>query len=112
MRSSMATGVWHGCSVFSLPTPFPPTTLLKYNTSVGFLAPGSVDLVVTSPPYSGGKSYEQDLSLEEYSRFADQWVACVSRLLTSTGALWLNVGYIKVSETQAVPLTYLYYPLS
>jgi adenine-specific DNA-methyltransferase len=72
---------------------------------------GSVDLVVTSPPYNAGKEYETDLSVEEYIQFAEHWIAHIPRLLTPTGALWLNVGHIKPSETEAVPLTYLYYPL-
>ncbi|MFC4172992.1 DNA methyltransferase [Microvirga sp. GCM10011540] len=72
---------------------------------------GSVDLVITSPPYNAGKEYEIDLSVDEYLRFAERWIAHIPRLLTPAGALWLNVGHIKPSGTEAVPLTYLYYPL-
>ncbi|WP_246498328.1 DNA-methyltransferase [Microvirga soli] len=71
----------------------------------------SVDLVVTSPPYNAGKEYEADLSVEEYVSFAERWVSCIPRILAPSGALWLNVGHIKVSETENVPLSYLYYPL-
>lgn len=72
---------------------------------------GSVDLILTSPPYNAGKEYEPDLTLDEYLMSAERWISCIPRLLTSTGALWLNVGYFKPTEAQAVPLTYLYYPL-
>jgi adenine-specific DNA-methyltransferase len=75
------------------------------------LESASVDLVITSPPYNAGKEYETDLSVEEYLQFAERWVSCIPRLLTPTGALWLNVCHIMLSETQAVPLTYFYYPL-
>ncbi|HEV2603341.1 MAG TPA: DNA methyltransferase [Microvirga sp.] len=73
---------------------------------------GSVDLAVTSPPYQAGKEYEEAVSIEEYTAFADRWLACVPRVLSETGALWLNVGYVKLSETTTLPLTYLYYPLA
>ena len=72
---------------------------------------GSVDLVITSPPYNAGKEYETDLSVEEYLQFAERWVSCIRRLLTPTGGLWLNVRHFMLSETEAVPLTYFYYPL-
>ncbi|MBJ6124043.1 DNA methyltransferase [Microvirga splendida] len=71
----------------------------------------SVDLIVTSPPYNAGKEYEADLSVEEYLNFAERWVSSIPRLLSPTGALWLNVGYFRPEVGQAVPLTYLYYPL-
>jgi adenine-specific DNA-methyltransferase len=75
------------------------------------MAAGSVDLVVTSPPYGAGKEYEEPISIDEYTAFADRWLACVPRVLSDMGALWLNLGYIKVSETETLPLTYLYYSL-
>ncbi len=65
---------------------------------------GSVDLVVTRPPYNAGKEYEGNLSVEEYVQFAERWVSEIPRVLTPTGALWLNVGYFKPTENQAVPL--------
>jgi transcriptional regulator with XRE-family HTH domain len=70
------------------------------------MASGSVNLVVTSPPYGAKKLFEDDLSLEDYTHFAEAWVSCIPRLLTANGALWLNLGYIKLSPTQALPLTY------
>jgi adenine-specific DNA-methyltransferase len=75
----------------------------------------SVDLVVTSPPYNADKeyaSYSDDLSLDAYEEFADRWVGCIPRLLKPHGALWLNVGYTKLSDTETLPLSYLYYPLA
>jgi adenine-specific DNA-methyltransferase len=72
---------------------------------------GTASLVITSPPYNTSKEYETNLSVEEYMQFAERWVSSIPRLLTSTGALWLNLRHIMMSETEAVPLTYLYYPL-
>ena len=70
------------------------------------------DLVVTSPPYNAGKQYENDLSLQEYKRFAQQWLAVVSDRLSDNGSLWINVGYTLLGKNQALPLTYLYYQAS
>jgi adenine-specific DNA-methyltransferase len=75
------------------------------------IATGSVALVVTSAPYNAGKEYETELSLDEYERRAEEWISCIPRLLAPDGALWLNVGYTKLSEAQALPLTYFYYPI-
>ncbi|MEP9400144.1 DNA methyltransferase [Mesorhizobium sp. KR2-14] len=75
------------------------------------LPAGSISLVTTSPPYNAGKEYESDLSVREYMQFAERWISCIPRLLTPTGALWINVGHIMHSNTEAVPLTYHYYPL-
>jgi DNA-binding XRE family transcriptional regulator len=61
------------------------------------LEPGSADLVITSPPYNAGKQYENELSVTEYERVADEWVSYIPRLLTDRGALGVNLGYTKVS---------------
>lgn len=78
------------------------------------MSPGSVDLVVTSPPYNAGKSYssyDDTRTLDEYENFAKAWVTCIPRLLKPHGSLWLNVGYTKTGENETIPLTYLYHPL-
>jgi adenine-specific DNA-methyltransferase len=75
---------------------------------------GSVDLIVTSPPYNAGKayaSYEDSKSVDDYKQFAENWIAAVPRTLSPTGSFWLNVGYTKLSDTETMPLTYLYYPI-
>ena len=62
------------------------------------LPAGSVDMVLTSPPYFGLRNYqiEGQLGREES---IEQWVAAlrgvagrVGRVLTPTGTLWLNVA--------------------
>ena len=72
---------------------------------------GSVNLVVTSPPYNAAKAYESDLTLHQYESFAERWIEPIPRLLADDGAFWLNVGYTKLSATETLPLTYLYYPI-
>jgi site-specific DNA-methyltransferase (adenine-specific) len=59
------------------------------------LAPGSVDVVVTSPPYNLGvryHSYDDTLTPAAYLAWTDQWVAAVARVLAADGSLFLNVG--------------------
>lgn len=59
------------------------------------LAPQSVDVIVTSPPYNLGiqySSYADTLAPDEYLRWTDRWVAAAARVLTPGGSLFLNVG--------------------
>ena len=72
---------------------------------------GSVALVLTSPPYNIGKSYEQPLPLNEYLTWCGEWLAEVRRVLAPDGAVWLNLGFVDVPGVgRAVPLPYLLWP--
>ncbi len=59
------------------------------------LAGGSIDLVVTSPPYNlaikYGK-YSDTSSRGRYLEWCDVWAAQVRRVLNSAGSFFLNVG--------------------
>lgn len=60
----------------------------------GFPA-GTLDAVVTSPPYNLGiryRSYEDRLPRERYLAWTGAWVAAVGRWLAPSGSLFLNVG--------------------
>ena len=55
----------------------------------------SVDVIVTSPPYNLGiryNRYQDTLSPSEYLQWTDAWVAAATRVLRSSGSLFLNVG--------------------
>jgi len=59
------------------------------------LTPGSVDVVVTSPPYNLGIAYNQHddtAPREEYLAWCDQWASGVQRVLAERGSFFLNVG--------------------
>lgn len=59
------------------------------------LAPTSVDVVVTSPPYNLGiryRSYDDRLPREEYLAWTGAWIGEVARVLRPLGSLFLNVG--------------------
>ena len=59
------------------------------------LEPGSVDVIVTSPPYNLGIRYRQyvdALPRERYLEWTGQWVKAASGALKPDGSLFLNVG--------------------
>jgi len=59
------------------------------------LPAGSVDAVVTSPPYNLGiaySSYKDDLNREKYLDWSCEWAAEVKRLLKDDGSFFVNIG--------------------
>ncbi len=59
------------------------------------LAAGSIDLVVTSPPYNLGIRYGKFADTAErgsYLDWCEVWAAQVRRLLRPNGSFFLNVG--------------------
>lgn len=59
------------------------------------LAPASIGVVVTSPPYNLGikyRSYEDDLPRAEYLVWTDRWLRAASRAMSPDASLFLNVG--------------------
>lgn len=59
------------------------------------LPAGSVDVIVTSPPYNMGiryNTYDDALPHDEYLRWTTQWITAAARVLSPTGSLFLNVG--------------------
>jgi modification methylase len=56
------------------------------------LPDNSVHLMVTSPPYSVGKTYDEDLTLQEYLDFLEGILKEVKRVLVPGGRLCLNIA--------------------
>ena len=59
------------------------------------LEPGSVDAIVTSPPYNLGvqyRSYHDALPGDRYLAWTKDWIALAARVLADNGSLFLNVG--------------------
>lgn len=77
------------------------------------MSAGSVDLVVTSPPYLNiGKPYgDAFASVEDYIEFSRQWITAAARVLKPGGAMWINVGTHKAGPNSRVPITYYLFPL-
>jgi len=56
---------------------------------------GSVDVVITSPPYNLGiqyRTYDDGKPRKEYLEWTARWVSGVARALDPKGSLFLNVG--------------------
>jgi site-specific DNA-methyltransferase (adenine-specific) len=61
------------------------------------LKAGSVDVVVTSPPYNldvAYSKYSDDLSRKKYLQWSLAWASAVKRVLKPGGSLFLNVGAV------------------
>ena len=59
------------------------------------LPKGSVDVVVTSPPYNLGikyKNYDDTIPRQEYLDWMEEWASAVQEVLDDEGSLFLNIG--------------------
>ena len=57
---------------------------------------GSIDLIVTSPPYGVGidyDSWDDDKYFEEYKVFAKDWLTQAYRVLKDDGRIAINIPY-------------------
>ncbi|MDW8089685.1 MAG: site-specific DNA-methyltransferase [Bacteroidia bacterium] len=66
--------------------------LCKSAEDMGELPSGSVHLMVTSPPYNVGKTYDADLTFEEYRAFLKRVWREVYRVLVPGGRACINVA--------------------
>jgi site-specific DNA-methyltransferase (adenine-specific) len=60
------------------------------------LPEGTIDLIVTSPPYGVGIAYdvhEDDVEFEEYLVFAKNWLTEAYNVLKDDGRIALNIPY-------------------
>lgn len=74
------------------------------------LASGSMQLIVTSPPYNIGKAYEGKTSLEKYVASQARVIAECVRLLHPRGSLCWQVGN-HVQNGEIFPLDIVLYPI-
>jgi adenine-specific DNA-methyltransferase len=71
---------------------------------------GAISLVVTSPPYNIGKSYERKRDISAYLTEQEAVIGELVRILDSRGSIcWQTGNY--VDEGEVVPLDVLYYPI-
>jgi len=59
------------------------------------LTPGSISVIVTSPPYNLGvryRSYDDTLPRERYLDWTGAWIKAAAQALSPVGSLFLNVG--------------------
>lgn len=74
------------------------------------LPDGSMKLIITSPPYNLGKSYEKRSPMEDYLQSQEGVIAECVRLLHPAGSLCWQVGNY-VDNGKVVPLDVMLYPL-
>lgn len=73
------------------------------------LPPGSMQLIITSPPYNIGKDYEKATELDRYLRALTPIVDELVRVLKTGGSLCWQVGNY-VEDSEVFPLDIFYYP--
>lgn len=67
-------------------------------------------LIITSPPYNIGKSYETKQCIERYLAYQESVIDELIRVLCDNGSLCWQVGNY-VHQGEVIPLDSLYYPL-
>lgn len=77
---------------------------------LGSIPDQTIQLVVTSPPYNIGKSYEKKTSLETYLAWQRNVISEAVRCLKKTGSLCWQVGNF-IENGEIVPLDIVLYPL-
>ena len=70
---------------------------------------GAIQLIVTSPPYNLGKSYERRVHLARYLEWQEQVIADCVRVVAEGGSICWQVGNF-VANGEVVPLDIVLYP--
>lgn len=68
------------------------------------------DLIITSPPYNVGKSYEVKKSIEEYLHTQEDIISELVRVLSDNGSICWQVGNY-VNKGEVYPLDIYYYQI-
>jgi len=75
------------------------------------IPPGAARLVVTSPPYNIGKSYEKVVTLDDYLAAQRETIRASVRALAEDGSLCWQVGNHISKDGEVFPLDTLIYPI-
>ncbi len=78
--------------------------------SVSHMRESSVHLVVTSPPYNLGKSYERRTELDKYLQPYEKFIQHLHRVLTNEGSVCWQVGNY-VADGNVIPLDVVFFPI-
>ena len=71
---------------------------------------GKFDLIITSPPYNIGKSYETKTSIEQYLETQEEIIQELIRTLSEKGSVCWQVGNF-VEKGEVFPLDIFYYQI-
>lgn len=78
---------------------------------LGAMPSGAARLVVASPPYNVGKSYESSLSTDEYVAQQEATLVECVRVLADDGSLCWQVGNLVAGPARVVPIDCLLWPV-
>jgi adenine-specific DNA-methyltransferase len=78
------------------------------NDLVDTIPDNYVKLIVTSPPYNLGKSYENQVSVEKYLEAQTRTISKLYRILRSDGSICWQVGNF-IEDGEVYPLDIFYY---
>ena len=77
---------------------------------LNFIHPQQIDLIVSSPPYNIGKSYEEKQPLEDYLNWIEKVIKGCDRVLKLNGSICWQLGaYHK--DKELFPLDFYYYQI-
>lgn len=79
-------------------------------TAINKIENGKFDLILTSPPYNIGKSYETKTSIEKYLETQEEIINELVRTLSDKGSLCWQVGNY-VDKGEIFPLDIFYYQI-
>ena len=79
-------------------------------TALKKIEDGKFDLILTSPPYNVGKSYETKTSIEKYLETQEEIIAELVRTLSDKGNICWQVGNY-VDKGEIFPLDIFYYQI-
>ena len=71
---------------------------------------GKFDLIITSPPYNVGKSYETKTSIEKYLETQEEIINELVRTLSDKGSFCWQVGNY-INKGEVFPLDIYYYQI-
>ena len=71
---------------------------------------GKFDLIITSPPYNIGKSYETKTSIEDYLATQEEIIKELIRVMSAKGSICWQVGNY-VNKGEVFPLDIYYYQI-
>lgn len=72
----------------------------------------SIQLIITSPPYNIGKSYEKTASLDKYVELQEAVITESLRILKPSGSICWQVGnFIEKGAGDIIPLDIVLYPI-
>lgn len=79
-------------------------------SALGKMSNEKFDLIITSPPYNVGKSYETKTSIEKYLETQEQIIKELVRVLSDKGNLCWQIGNY-VDKGEVFPLDIFYYQI-